>query len=69
MNKPNLSWHCKTCNQPREFKYISSNAETASLPEQHFYSCVSNCGRTYEQRQMLTLENTIKLYGNIVTTK
>lgn len=52
-----LEWYCQTCQTKKKFKYISSNVSIGELPEQYFYTCVSKCGRTYEQSQMISLEN------------
>ncbi len=64
-NKTNLKHYCETCKIDSDFRYVSSNVATASLPEQHFYTCVLGCGRSYELRQLSTLENIARLHGTV----
>jgi hypothetical protein len=66
-NRPDLEWYCETCETTRIFKYVSSVAALPSKPEQHFYSCKSGCGRTYEHRVMLSIDNIQRLRSNVTT--
>ena len=66
--RPTLEYYCSGCKIMRDFRHVSSNAATAGQPEQHFYTCDKNCGTTYTQRQILSIENARRLHEWSVTT-
>lgn len=64
INKETFEWYCETCDSTNKFIYVSSNVATAGRPEQHFYTCDSMCGRSYERRQMLSLKNIRRIHSH-----
>lgn len=67
--KPTLEWHCRKCNETKEFRYVSSHAPTAGRSEQHYYTCGSGCGTSYEEGQMLSISNARRLYDGVTTSE
>lgn len=65
--KPNLEWHCKKCEGIYDFRHVGSSVEVSGNPQQHYYACINNCGTTYEQRHMLSLENVRKIYRHVTS--